>query len=132
MNKNMIWWFLIVIVVILALVFITINNKNKMPEEQITKAGDVVSMNYTGKLENGTVFDSNVDPKFGHVEPFTFKLGAGQVIPGWTEALKLMPVGSVWEVYIPSDLAYGDQGVPPTIGPNKTLVFKITLKDIKK
>src|ERR1035437_4990154 len=50
---------------------------------QVAKVGDTVSMNYTGRLENGTVFDSNVDPKFGHVQPLVFTLGAGQMIPGF-------------------------------------------------
>jgi FKBP-type peptidyl-prolyl cis-trans isomerase len=56
------------------------NNQQKNNMEKIAKAGDTLVMNYTGRLTNGTVFDSNVDPKFGHVQPFKFTLGAGQVI----------------------------------------------------
>lgn len=131
MNKNAIWWFLIVIVVIGVLVFVTINNKNTMPEEQIAKVGDTVSMNYTGTLENGTVFDSNVDPKFGHVEPFIFKLGAGQVISGWDKGIAGMKVGEKKSLRIPPEDAYGENGVGP-IPPNSTLIFEVELLEIKK
>jgi FKBP-type peptidyl-prolyl cis-trans isomerase FklB len=54
------------------------------------------------------------------------------VIPGWTEALQLMPVGSTWELFIPASLAYGEQGAPPAIGPNETLIFKVELLKINK
>lgn len=131
MNKNTIWWFLIVVVVIGVLVFVTINNKNTMSEEQIAKVGDTVSMNYTGTLENGTVFDSNVDPKFGHVEPFIFKLGAGQVISGWDKGIAGMKVGEKKSLRIPPEDAYGENGVGPIL-PNSTLIFEVELLEIKK
>lgn len=130
MKKN-IWWFLIVIVVLAILVFITINNKNTMVEEKVAKAGDVVSMNYTGTLENGTVFDSNVDPKFNHVEPFVFTLGAGQVIPGWDKGIVGMKVGEKKTLRIPPEDAYGENGVGP-IPPNSTLNFDVELLEIKE
>ena len=84
---------------------------------------DTVVVNYTGKFLDGTVFDSS--DKNGR--PF----GVGQVIHGWTEALQKMQVGSKWELYIPSDLAYGPTGRQPLIGPNKTLIFETELLDIK-
>lgn len=87
---------------------------------------DTVSVNYTGKLINGQVFDSS--DKQGH--PISFQVN--QVIKGWTEVLQLMPVGSTWEVYIPADLAYGQQAVGPMIGPNETLIFTIQLLSIQK
>lgn len=87
---------------------------------------DEVTVNYAGKLIDGTEFDSSDK----HGGPAQF--GVSQVIPGWTEALQLMPVGSTWEIYIPSNLAYGDRGAPPTIGPNQTLIFKVTLIKVKK
>lgn len=87
---------------------------------------DVVTVDYTGKLINGTEFDSSSK----HGGPATFPVGG--VIPGWVEALKLMNVGSTWEVYIPPSLAYGEQGVPPVIGPNQVLVFNIHLINSKK
>lgn len=87
---------------------------------------DVVVVNYAGTLIDGTEFDSS----YKRGEPATFPVGA--VIPGWVEVLQLMPVGSKWEVYIPSNLAYGEQGAPPAIGPNETLVFTIELLDAKK
>jgi FKBP-type peptidyl-prolyl cis-trans isomerase FklB len=87
---------------------------------------DIVTVKYEGKLIDGTVFDSSE----AHGGTTDFPLG--QVISGWVEALKLMPKGSTWEVYIPSDLAYGPAGAPPNIGPNETLIFKVTLVDFKK
>lgn len=87
---------------------------------------DTVSVNYAGTLIDGTEFDSS----YKRGQPASFPVVG--VIPGWTEALKLMPVGSVWELYIPASLAYGEQGAPPTIGPNETLIFKVELLGIQK
>ena len=87
---------------------------------------DVVTVQYEGKLINGTVFDSS----YKRGEPTTFPVNG--VISGWVEALKLMKEGSTWELYIPPSLAYGPQGVPPTIGPNETLIFKVELLKVKK
>lgn len=86
---------------------------------------DKVKVHYHGTLIDGTVFDSSVE----RGEPATF--GVTQVIKGWVEALQLMPVGSKWTLYIPSDLAYGPQG-PPSIGPNQTLIFDVELIEIVK
>lgn len=87
---------------------------------------DMVTVEYTGHLINGEVFDST--SKTG--KPATFKLS--QVIPGWIEALQLMPVGSTWEIYVPASLAYGDRSVGGPIGPNETLIFNIHLISVKK
>ncbi|MCE3044781.1 FKBP-type peptidyl-prolyl cis-trans isomerase [Legionella sp. 16cNR16C] len=87
---------------------------------------DTVTVEYTGKTIDGQVFDST--DKSG--KPATFKVS--QVIPGWTEALQLMPAGSTWEIYIPSALAYGPRSVGGPIGPNETLIFKIHLISVKK
>ncbi len=84
------------------------------------KADDRVEVHYTGKLIDGTVFDSSVDRGM----PATF--GVTQVIPGWVEALQLMKAGSKWRLFIPSQLAYGPQGAGP-IGPNATLIFDVEL-----
>ena len=86
--------------------------------------GDQVTTHYTGKLIDGKVFDSSVE----RGEPATF--GVNQVIAGWTEALKLMPEGSKWELYIPYNLAYGAQGRPPQIPQYSVLVFEIELLDV--
>ncbi len=87
-------------------------------------AGDQVMVHYTGKLIDGTVFDSSVD----RGEPATF--GVTQVIPGWVEALQLMPAGSKWRLFIPSALAYGPQGAGGIIGPNQTLIFDVELIEV--
>ncbi len=89
-------------------------------------ATDTVKVHYTGTLLDGTKFDSSVD----RGQPATFALNA--VIPGWTEALQLMPEGSKYTLWIPSELAYGDRGTPGPIGPNATLKFEVELLEIVK
>lgn len=91
------------------------------------RPSDRVKVHYTGKLINGTEFDSS--RKRGP-EPATF--GVSQVIKGWTQALTNMPVGSHWELYIPSDLAYGPNGSGRVIEPNSVLIFDVELVDIAK
>lgn len=86
-------------------------------------ATDRVVVHYTGRLIDGTVFDSSEE----RGEPATF--GVTQVIPGWVEALQMMNAGSQWRLYIPANLAYGAQGVPG-IGPNQTLIFDVTLLEV--
>ena len=91
------------------------------------KAGDDVTVQYVGvDYETGEQFDASWDRN----EPFQFKLGSGQVIPGWDEGVEGMKVGGRRELTIPPDLAYGPQGQPPDIGPNATLVFVIDLVSI--
>ena len=84
-------------------------------------ASDRVQVHYHGTLLSGEVFDSSVS----RGEPATF--GVTQVISGWVEALQLMPVGSKWKLFIPSDLAYGAQGAGQSIGPHTTLIFEVEL-----
>jgi len=98
---------------------------------QVAKVGDTVSMNYTGRLADGTVFDSNVDPKFNHTQPFVFTLGAGQVIPGWDKGILGMKVGEKKTLVIPPEDAYGAAGVSGVIPPNATLTFDVELLGIK-
>lgn len=88
------------------------------------KATDQVSVNYRGTLVDGTEFDSS----YKRNSPATFFVN--QVIKGWTEALQLMPVGSKWQLVIPSDLAYGDRGAGPVIGPGSVLIFEVELLEI--
>jgi len=92
---------------------------------EIPTAESKVKVHYKGTLLDGTEFDSS----YKRNEPATF--GAGQVIKGWTEALTLMPVGSKWELYIPSDLAYGSRDAGP-IKPFSTLIFEVELLGIEK
>ena len=90
------------------------------------KATDKVKVDYVGTLVDGTEFDSSI--KRG--EPAIF--GVDQVIPGWSEALQLMEVGSKYQLVIPSELAYGENGAPPVIEPNAVLVFEVDLLGIEE
>jgi len=148
----MVLWVLIVLVVVAVLVFLTIslNRENKMQQNnngtEIGNAaptdvgaqaltggaqnGDLVTVNYTGKLADGTVFDSNVDPKFNHVQPFQFTLGAGQVIPGWDKGVLGMKVGDKKTLVIPPEDAYGAAGAGGVIPPNATLTFDVEVTNI--
>ena len=102
-------------------------------EYKILKAGtgpkpaatDSVVCNYRGTLINGTEFDSC----YKRGQPATFPVTG--VIKGWTEALQLMPVGSKWQLFVPADLAYGERGPAPEIGPNSTLIFEVELLSIE-
>ncbi len=129
----MMWlWVLIVVLVIAGAVYLTNNKKinNMETNSGAAKAGDLVSMNYTGKLSDGTVFDSNVDPKFNHVEPFEFTLGAGQVISGWDKGVLGMKVGETKTLVIPPAEAYGEAGYGTVIPPNSTLIFDVEVVNI--
>src|SRR3989339_1558023 len=130
-EMNIILAVIVCLILIGGVIFISVNNKANMATEnegnnanqevssgETAKAGDIVAMNYTGRLEDGTVFDSNVDPKFGHVEPFVFPLGAGRVIPGWDKGIVGMKVGEKKTLTIAPVDAYGATGVPGVIPPN--------------
>ncbi len=97
------------------------NGKGKSP-----KATDTVTVNYKGTLIDGTEFDSS----YKRGQPATFPVNG--VIPGWTEALQLMKEGSKWQLFIPSNLAYGERGAGGPIGPNQVLIFEVELISIKK
>jgi FKBP-type peptidyl-prolyl cis-trans isomerase FklB len=90
------------------------------------KATDTVTVHYQGTLVNGTEFDSS----YRRGQPVSFPVNG--VIPGWTEALQLMEAGAKWQIVIPSNLAYGDRGAGPQIGPNATLIFEIELISIQE
>jgi FKBP-type peptidyl-prolyl cis-trans isomerase len=100
---------------------------DKLGAGREAKTGDTVSVHYTGTLMNGTKFDSSRDRN----KPFDFKLGAGNVIKGWDQGVVGMKVGGKRTLVIPSDLAYGDRGSPPTIPPKSTLKFDIELLEVK-
>ncbi|HMV49217.1 MAG TPA: FKBP-type peptidyl-prolyl cis-trans isomerase [Blastocatellia bacterium] len=89
--------------------------------------GQEVTVNYTGMLEDGTKFDSSVDPAFNHVEPFKFNIGVGRVIKGWDEGVMTMKVGGKRKLVIPASLGYGARGAGGVIPPNATLVFEVEL-----
>jgi len=91
------------------------------------KSGDQVSVHYTGTLTDGTKFDSSLDKGV----PFTFTLGAGQVIKGWDLGVAGMKVGEKRTLYIPASFAYGEQGIPGVIPPNSALIFDVEMMEIK-
>jgi peptidylprolyl isomerase len=90
------------------------------------RAGQNVTVHYTGTLENGTKFDSSVD----RGQPFPFRIGTGSVIKGWDEGVMTMKVGGKRRLIIPAKLGYGAAGSPPTIPPNATLIFEVELLSV--
>lgn len=93
---------------------------------QVAVSGDTVLVHYTGKLPDGTVFDSSVE----RGQPFSFTLGEGMVIPGWEQGIEGMMVGGKRTLTIPPRLAYGERGVPGTIPPQSTLIFDVELIEV--
>ncbi len=91
------------------------------------KSGQTVSVHYTGWLENGTKFDSSHDRR----EPFSFQLGAGQVIRGWDEGVAGMKIGGKRKLTIPAELGYGARGAGGVIPPNATLIFDVELLGVR-
>ena len=136
----------LLLIIACVLIYLFVHNKGSMtsetntnnmqtsnPETTTTKTagnGDTVSVNYTGALENGTVFDSNIDPNFHHVEPLYFTIGAGTMIKGFNDGVVGMKVGEEKKITIAPADAYGAAG-RPGIPPNSTLVFTVTLLEIK-
>ena len=110
------------------------NNQNNMLKIETisegsgaeSKAGDNLTVHYTGTLENGTKFDSSVD----RGSPFRFTLGIGQVIEGWEKGMEGMKVGEKRKLTIQPEYAYGEGGVPGVIPPNATLIFEVELLEI--
>ena len=94
----------------------------------IIPRGKTVSVNYTGKLADGTKFDSSYDRN----APIEFPLGEGRVIPGWDEGISLLKVGGKATFIIPPHLAYGSKGAGGVIPPNATLIFEVELMDVKQ
>jgi len=89
------------------------------------KATDTITVHYRGTFINGIEFDSSL----GRSQPATFQVNG--VIPGWTEALQLMKEGAKWQLFIPPELAYGENGMPPRIPPNSILIFEVELISVK-
>ena len=111
---------------------VTMSDGLKYTDEQIgtgavATAGKTAVVHYTGWLENGTKFDSSLDRN----QPFSFPLGAGQVIKGWDEGVQGMKVGGKRTLIIPPDLGYGARGAGGVIPPNATLKFEVQLLDVK-
>jgi len=96
--------------------------------EQKSRRGDLLSMHYTGKLEDGTEFDSSIP----RGQPLQFTLGSGQVIKGWDQGLLGMCVGEKRKLVIPPELGYGSSGAPPKIPGNSVLIFEVELTKIDR
>ena len=94
--------------------------------EVVSKAGDVLTVHYTGTLENGEKFDSSVDRD----QPFTFTVGVGQVIQGWEQGMVGMKIGEKKKLEIPAELGYGESGAGGVIPPNANLIFEVELISI--
>lgn len=94
--------------------------------------GQTVTVNYTGRTMDGNVFDSNMDEKFQHKQPFPFVIGQGQVIPGWDEGVALMKKGGKAKLFIPSTLAYGQNSPSPAIAPNSILIFDVEVLKVEE
>lgn len=109
--------------------YYVIKNKGLGPN---ATPGKKVTMNYTGMTLDGSIFDSNTDPKFNHVQPFQFTLGQGMVIKGWDEGVQLLNMGAKATFIIPSGLAYGASGAGQAIPPNTVLMFEVELVSIDK
>lgn len=121
--------FVIVLGIIGAVIFFGSNNSRNSKEENNimeAKVGDTVLVHYTGKLEDGTVFDSSVERGV----PFSFTLGENRVIQGWEQGILGMKVGEKKTLNIPPELGYGAMGVPGVIPANATLIFDVELVDI--
>jgi FKBP-type peptidyl-prolyl cis-trans isomerase len=104
-----------------------ISKINKESDSKIKpKVGDTVTVHYTGKLQNGTVFDSSVS----RGRPLKFKIGVGQVIKGWDNGVMNMCLGQACELTIPPELGYGSMGAGNVIPPNATLIFDVELLSI--
>ncbi len=153
MNKTIVS--IVVIVAVIIVGWYLLNNKNKTgmndTQQQVyenileggklktailvegtgtaAKIGDTVTVNYTGTLENATKFDSNVDPAFGHVEPFSFTLGQGRVIQGWELGVLGMKIGEKRKITIAPELGYGAASVGK-IPANSTLIFEVEVTAI--
>ncbi len=105
-------------------------NINTTGKTETIQSGDTIWVNYTGRLLDGTIFDSNTDARFGHPEPFKFVLGKGNVIKGWDQGLLYFHDGAEGQLYIPSGLAYGKRSSGP-IPTNSCLIFDISIVKVK-
>ncbi len=102
----------------------------KMGSGAMPKSGQTITVNYTGQLLDGKKFDSNIDPSFHHVEPFSTAIGVGQVIKGWDEGMLTMKTGGKRRLIVPADLAYGPRGMGE-IPPNSPLIFDVELVKVQ-
>ena len=112
--------------------YTNMNNNLKIEDLKIgdgleAQNGKIVTVNYVGKLLDGKKFDSSYDRN----QPFSFTLGAGQVIQGWEQGILSMKIGGERKLTIPPEMAYGESGVPNVIPPNATLIFEVELLDVK-
>ena len=127
MKSNFLKFFLYIAVVGLITYILIYYLNNKKMDNNIATNGKLVTVNYVGTLEDGTKFDSSYDRN----TPFTFTLGAGEVIRGWDEGILGMKIGEKKKLVIPPEKGYGAQGAGGVIPPNSTLIFDVELLGVK-
>lgn len=127
MRKYIAYIIVALVIGVIIWLFILIAQGNKNTTMQNAQLGNNVTVHYQGMLEDGSIFDSS----YKRNEPFSFNLGAGEVIKGWDEGVVGMHIGEKKRLVVPPEKGYGEYGMPPVIPPNASLIFDIEMIEIK-